>query len=84
MPNVACPCCRFLTLSRRGRYELCPVCFWIDDGTDVAAVPIARAKDGGVLTLAEARRNFDTFGASELAARPYVRDPRREEFPPRG
>ncbi len=29
-----CPCCSFLTLSGRGDYEICPVCFWEDDGSD--------------------------------------------------
>ncbi|MFF1770133.1 CPCC family cysteine-rich protein [Streptomyces sp. NPDC058249] len=29
-----CPCCGFLTLDERGSYEICPVCFWEDDGQD--------------------------------------------------
>ncbi len=27
-----CPCCRYVTLSERGGDEICPVCFWEDDG----------------------------------------------------
>ena len=29
-----CPCCGYLTLGdeHRGGYEICPVCFWEDDG----------------------------------------------------
>ena len=30
----ACPCCGFLTLPSRGGYDICPVCFWEDDGQD--------------------------------------------------
>lgn len=29
-----CPCCQFRTLHERGGFELCPVCFWEDDGQD--------------------------------------------------
>jgi hypothetical protein len=29
-----CPCCGFVTLSERSVYEICPVCFWEDDGQD--------------------------------------------------
>ncbi|MFG1660373.1 CPCC family cysteine-rich protein [Micromonospora chersina] len=28
----ACPCCGYLTLDERGGSEICPVCFWEDDG----------------------------------------------------
>jgi hypothetical protein len=27
-----CPCCGYLTLPRRGEYDVCPVCLWEDDG----------------------------------------------------
>ena len=29
-----CPCCGYLTLDERGGYEICPVCYWEDDGQD--------------------------------------------------
>jgi hypothetical protein len=28
------PCCRFKTPYGRGQDEICPVCFWHDDGQD--------------------------------------------------
>jgi hypothetical protein len=31
-----CPCCGFRTLNERGGYDICPVCFWEDDGQDDA------------------------------------------------
>lgn len=27
-----CPCCRYLTLTNRGNYDICPLCYWEDDG----------------------------------------------------
>ncbi|WP_286674588.1 CPCC family cysteine-rich protein, partial [Clostridium sp. ZBS4] len=30
----ACPCCLYQTIKERGRYEICPVCFWEDDGNN--------------------------------------------------
>jgi Cysteine-rich CPCC len=29
-----CPCCGFITLTERSADEICPVCFWEDDGQD--------------------------------------------------
>lgn len=30
----SCPACGFLTLMSRGGYDICPVCFWEDNGAD--------------------------------------------------
>jgi hypothetical protein len=27
-----CPCCHYLTLTNRGNYDVCPLCYWEDDG----------------------------------------------------
>ena len=32
--KYACPCCGFRTLDDRGGDDICPVCFWEDDGQD--------------------------------------------------
>ncbi|MCO6550528.1 MAG: hypothetical protein J6580_07580 [Gilliamella sp.] len=29
----ACPCCHYLTLTHQGQYDVCPLCYWEDDGT---------------------------------------------------
>jgi len=29
-----CPCCASRTLTLRGGFEMCPVCWWEDDGQD--------------------------------------------------
>lgn len=53
-----CPCCRYITLPTRGGYDICPVCFWEDDGQDD---PVADEVWGGPnyeLSLTAARANF--------------------------
>jgi Cysteine-rich CPCC len=79
--NVACPCCRCLTLSERGDFELCPVCFWTDIGQDDGSAQVVRRMPRRILTLGEARENFAAFGACELQARGHVRRPSPREFP---
>ena len=57
-----CPCCGYFTLEEaKGKYEICPVCFWEDDPK--------QAKDeeyeGGAnrVSLKQARENFKLYGA---------------------
>ena len=35
---MACACCGFESLPSRGEYDVCPVCMWEDDGTDLSTV----------------------------------------------
>jgi hypothetical protein len=32
--SLRCPCCKFKTLRGRGGFDVCPVCYWEDDGQD--------------------------------------------------
>jgi len=77
----ACPCCRCLTLPSRGDYELCPVCFWEDDGQDDHDADTVRGGPNGDLSLEEARTNFADFGAWHRSALSNVRPPRSHERP---
>ena len=44
----ACPCCGFVTLPERGGCEICPVCFWKDDGqTTMMPTPFEAARTDG-------------------------------------
>ena len=79
--NLACPCCRFLTLSERGGFEICEVCFWEDDGQDDSDAEIVRGGPNGYLSLEQARRNFAAFGASDEKFKTLIRSPRTEEIP---
>ena len=76
-----CPCCGRATLSERGGYEICPVCFWEDDGQDSDD---ADARRGGPnrVSLTEGRRNYLTLGAAEAKDLAHVRPPTAGE-PPR-
>ncbi len=58
-PSVACPCCRYVTLTRRGEYDICPVCFWEDDGSDEPSAYSGPNR----MTLGEARDSFARVGA---------------------
>ncbi|MBD0739062.1 hypothetical protein BGM09_06450 [Streptomyces sp. CBMA29] len=63
-------------------YEICPVCFWEDDGQDDHDADEARGGPNRGWSLSEARQNFARFGASEERCVPFVRDPLPEEYPP--
>jgi len=76
----ACPCCLFITLGERGRFEICEVCFWEDDGQDERDADVVRSGPNGGLSLTKARANFVAFGAWEERARDKVRSPRPEEI----
>jgi hypothetical protein len=83
MSLVACPCCAHLTLGERGRFEICPVCFWEDDGQGDQDASVVRGGPNGDLSLAQARANFAKFGACEKRHRRHVRSPRVDEIPAR-
>lgn len=60
-----CPCCASLTLGERGGYEICPVCFWEDDGQDDPHADEVWGGPNGRLSLTSARENYRRIGASE-------------------
>ncbi|MGJ4881685.1 MULTISPECIES: CPCC family cysteine-rich protein [unclassified Bradyrhizobium] len=64
-------------MGERGGFEICPVCYWEDDGQDDHDADLVRGGPNGALSLTEARANFKTLGASEAAHRACVRLPRR-------
>ena len=57
---LACACVEQRTLDLLGEYDICPVCFWEDDGNRDPE----RYSSVNHMTLGEARRNFRQFGAS--------------------
>jgi Cysteine-rich CPCC len=82
--TFACPCCRCLTLGGRGGFEICPVCFWEDDGQDDKDASVVRGGPNGALSLEQARRNFAIFGACDEPSKQHVRPPIPEEKPDAG
>lgn len=73
------PCCHFATLSERGGYEICPVCFWEDDGQDDHDAELVRGGPNGLLSLVQARLNFAESGACNFRHRKNVRPPTKAE-----
>lgn len=55
--------------------ELCPVCWWEDDGQEDADAAEVRLTVNGALSLAEARKHFLECGAAHPRFLPYVRKP---------
>jgi ribosomal protein S14 len=51
-----CPACGYLTLHTRAAFEICPICFWEDDGfDDPEAEEVSQANQE---TLKEYRKNI--------------------------
>lgn len=73
-PLLACPCCGYATLPGRDDYDICPICFWEDDGHDDDDADDARGGPNGV-SLTAARINFLRVGVAEPKDRPHVRAP---------
>lgn len=72
----SCPCCGYATLTERASFEICPVCFWEDDGSETNPDEISPPNG---ISLREARRNFAEFGASDAGSLAFVRHPSENE-----
>ena len=59
-----CPCCDYISLAEWGCNKICPICFWENDGLylDQTQSP---SPANGMLTLVQARANFQTIGACD-------------------
>lgn len=72
----ACPCCDYLTLTERGQYEICEVCFWEDDGT--------QSLDGysapNRLFLVMGQENFIKLGACDERAVSKVKNDAKSHY----
>jgi hypothetical protein len=74
-----CPCCGYKTLDERGGYDICPVCFWEDDGQDEAYAALNHPFSPNHMSLAQARENYRRIGACEERLLQFVRPPLPEE-----
>lgn len=67
-----CPCCGHeVFVMPPGSYDICPVCFWEDDGHQLAD-PFAEGGSNGV-SLAQAQVAFVQLGACEHRLIEHVR-----------
>ena|SRR5579872_1050316 len=78
---LRCPCCYCKTLGHRGEFEICPVCFWEDDGQDDFDANEIRGGPNGKLSLTLARVNYQRFSACEERMIKHVRPARPGELP---
>ncbi|MFK7788302.1 MAG: CPCC family cysteine-rich protein [Phycisphaeraceae bacterium] len=76
-----CPCCHCYTLSERGIYSICSVCFWEDNGQDDPHADKVSGGPNGLLSLTQARKNYAEFGACEIKFKKNVRAPKSDELP---
>ena len=73
-----CPCCGHeVFVMPPGSYDICPVCFWEDDGHQLAD-PFAAGGSNGV-SLAQAQVAFVQFGACERRLVEQVRPAQPDE-----
>ena len=65
MELFQCPCCDHFTLEERGMWDICPVCFWEDDGCDLDDLESLGSGCNHGLTLQQGRDNFRRLGACD-------------------
>lgn len=70
-----CPCCQHFTLEAPAQYDICPVCFWEDDGTTGE-----HGFSPNGVSLIEARENYQKIGACEERILKHVRPPLTDEI----
>ena len=58
-----CPCCSYRTIEEKGAYDVCPNCYWEDDGTEDPQ----SFSSVNHMTLQEGRDNYEKLGASDPA-----------------
>lgn len=51
-----CPCCEYRTIVKTKAYEVCPVCFWEDDGSS-----LDKYSSCNRMTLKEGKENFKKY-----------------------
>lgn len=78
--NYKCPCCGHYTLEEEpgNTFDICPVCFWEDDLTQLN--DLTNSSGANPVSLEQARRNYLEFGACEPNMLPYVRKPYLNEL----
>lgn len=76
-----CPCCNFLTFdeSTPGTDEMCPVCGWEDD--EIQFNNPLSPEGMNTMSLAQAKNNYNKYGAASLELLAEVRKPYQDEIP---
>lgn len=77
---INCICCASLTVLERGYRDICPVCYWPDDGYYENPDEAEGGTTGG-LSLTQARANYAALGAIEERLTGSVRPAASQELP---
>ncbi|MBN8460155.1 MAG: hypothetical protein J0M04_20200 [Verrucomicrobia bacterium] len=73
-----CPCCGHLVFNEpSGSYDICPICFWEDDGLQLAFPMMEGGANSN--SLFECQRDFARTGACEPRFVRNVRAPKEDE-----
>ncbi len=88
--KYTCPCCGHKVFEEfPGSYDICPICFWQDDLTDLEM--LYKSMGPNKVSLYEAQKNYELIGVSEprlihVAQEPEsvgaVRDPKWRKIDP--
>jgi hypothetical protein len=72
MRKYPCPCCGYLVFGEPpGSWEICPICFWEDDLSQLRFVDLAGGANRP--SLLDAQRNVQAFGCCEQRVMSHVR-----------
>jgi hypothetical protein len=71
MAEFPCPCCGYLTSSSPGSFDICPICDWEDDLSQLRFPRMAGGANHP--SLVEAQANFAAIGASDPRRVAHVR-----------
>lgn len=75
--NYPCPCCGYLVFGESpGSYDICPICFWEDDISQLRFPMLTGANH---VSLIEAQRNYARDGVCELRLRSHARLPKESD-----
>ena len=78
--RTRCQCCGYRTIEAGADWEICPVCFWEDDGHGEEDADEVRYGPNHETSLTQARQNFREFGACNRRFLQQVRKPKPEEL----
>lgn len=80
MQKYSCPCCGYYTYNipvEDACGYICPICFWENDIFICSDNEKSDCNHG--ITLEQARKNYNEYGACEREMLIYVRQPKEDE-----
>ncbi len=80
--NERCLCCGYKTIEHKFEYDTCPVCHWEDDLYYHGEFSDERrpSEVNNEISLEQARKNFNRYGAIRKRFQKYVREPYEHEM----